>query len=323
MKPLHLTALIVLATLSVLAQNRQAPRTGTAGQFTVVETGIPELQAALKSGRITSRDLVIQYLTRIAMYEHTLHAAVAINANAIKEAEELDRERARGRVRGPLHGIPIAIKDNIQTTNMPTTGGALVFDGFIPSYEATLVTNLRKAGAVIIAKTTMTELANWVAGPPTPMPGNYSALGGYGMNPYDPRRDPREMSFDGRPALAPGGSSSGVGTAANFWAANVGTETSGSILSPANANMLAAVKPTVGRVSRYGVIPIVADQDTPGPMAKFVTDAAIMLGALEGKSPDSNDPATKSCTPPPNNDYTVFLKADALKGARIGIPRAN
>src|SRR5262249_34951981 len=124
-------------------------------------------------------------------------------------------------------------------------------------------------------------------------------------------------------ALNTGGSSSGTGTAANFWAANVGTETSGSILSPSNANMLAAVKPTVGRVSRYGVIPITADQDTPGPMAKFVTDAAIVLGALEGKSPDANDPATKTCTPPPNNDYTAFLKADALKGARIGIPRAN
>src|SRR5439155_20786372 len=139
MKPLHLNALIVLATLSVLAQNRQAPRTGTAGQFTVVETGIPELQSALKSGRITSRDLVIQYLTRIAMYEHTLHAALVINANAIKEAEELDRERAQGKVRGPLHGIPIAVKDNIQTTNIPTTGAMLPFAGYIPPYEARLV----------------------------------------------------------------------------------------------------------------------------------------------------------------------------------------
>ena len=114
------------------------------------------------------------------------------------------------------------------------------------------------------------------------MPGNYNGLGGYALNPYDPRRDPREQTGDGRPVLNTGGSSSGAGTAANFWAANVGTETSGSILSPANQNMLAAIKPTVGRVSRYGVIPITADQDTAGPMAKFVADAAILLGALEG-----------------------------------------
>ena len=142
------------------------------------------------------------------------------------------------------------------------------------------------------------------------------------MNPYDPRRDPREATGDGRPALATGGSSSGIGTAASFWAANVGTETSGSILSPANQNMLAAVKPTVGRVSRYGVIPITADQDTPGPMARTVTDVAILFGALESAAPDPNDPATKTCTPPPARDYTRFLKRDGLKGARIGIPRA-
>ena len=276
----------------------------------------------MKAGRVTSRELVLQYLTRIALYEDKLHAAITVNPNALKEAEALDRERARGRVRGPLHGIPIALKDNIQTTNMPTTGGALAFDGFVPPYEATLVTNLRKAGAVIVAKTTMTELANWVAGPPTPMPGNYSALGGYGMNPYDPRRDPREASFDGRPALGSGGSSSGVGTAANFWAANVGTETSGSILNPANQNMLVGIKPTVGRISRHGVIPITADQDTPGPLAKTVTDAAILLGAMEGAAPDPNDPATSACQPPPKNDYTRFLKPNGLKGARIGIPRA-
>ncbi len=130
------------------------------------------------------------------------------------------------------------MKDNIHTTDLPTTGGALAFAGFVPPYEATITKNLREAGAIIIAKTGMTELANWIAGPPTPMPANYNAIGGFGFNPYDPRRDPRPAS-DGRPALATGGSSSGIGTAANFWAANVGTETSGSILSPANQNMLA------------------------------------------------------------------------------------
>jgi amidase len=217
-----------------------------------------------------------------------------------------------------LHGIPIALKDNIHTTDMPTTGGALVFDGFVPPYEATVVKNLRDAGAVIVAKTGLTELANWVA---SGMPTNYNALKGYGFNPYDPRRDPREATFDGRPVLATGGSSSGIGTSANFWAANVGTETSGSILSPSNQNMLAGIKPTVGRVSRHGIIPITADQDTAGPMARTVTDAAILLGALEGAAPDPDDEATKRCSPPAGRDYTRFLDAKALHGSRIGVPR--
>ena len=290
--------------------------------FTVVEATIPEMRTAMEQGRVTSRELVLQYLVRIASYEDKLHAAITVNPHALAEAEARDRERAHGKVRGPLHGIPIALKDNIHTTDMPTTGGALAFDGFVPPYEATLTKNLRAAGAVIIAKTTMTELANWVAGAPTPMPANYNAIAGYGMNPYDPRRDPRPATFDGRPALPTGGSSSGIGTAASFWAANVGTETSGSILSPANQTMLAGIKPTVGRISRYGIIPITADQDTAGPLAKTVTDAAILLGAMEGASPDPNDPATQKCAPPPGRDYTRFLRRDGLKGARIGIPRA-
>jgi amidase len=310
MKPL---ILLLLSAVTVAAQQ----------PFTVVEAGIPEMRAAMEQRRITSRELVTQYLARIAMYEDKLHAAITVNRNALKEADERDRERAQGKIRGPLHGIPIALKDNIHTTDMPTTGGALAFEGFVPPYEATLTKNLREAGAIIVAKTGMTELANWVAGSPTPMPGNYNAIGGFGYNPYDPRRDPREATNDGRPALATGGSSSGIGTAANFWTANVGTETSGSILSPSNQNMLAAIKPTVGRVSRYGVIPITADQDTAGPMAKTVTDAAILLGALEGAAPDPNDPATQRCAPPAGRDYTRFLKPDGLKGARIGIPRAS
>ena len=175
-----------------------------------------------------------------------------MNPRALEEADERDRERRLRRVRGPLHGIPIALKDNIHTTNMPTTGGALAFAGLIPPYEATLTKNLRDAGAIIIAKTTMTELANWVA---AAMPTNYNSLSGFAFNPYDPRRDPRDATGDGRPVLATGGSSSGIGTAMSFWAANVGTETSGSILSPSNQNMLVGIKPTVGRVSRYGVIP--------------------------------------------------------------------
>jgi amidase len=315
------TALAVALSAALIGAAGDQSRPAAA-RFSIVEATLPEMQAAMKSGRVTSRQLVEQSLLRIAMYEDTLNAVITINKDALKEADERDRERRAGSARGPLHGIPVALKDNIHTTNMPTTGGALALDGFVPPYEATVTKNLRDAGAIIIAKTGMTELANWVAGGPTPMPGNYSALAGYGMNPYDPRRDPRDATFDGRPALATGGSSSGIGTASSFWAANVGTETSGSILSPANQNMLAAVKPTVGRISRHGVIPITADMDTPGPMARTVTDAAILLGALEGAAPGPNHPATSTCTPPPGRDYTRFLKRDALKGARIGIPRA-
>ena len=245
---------------------------------------------------------------------------MTVNAKALEEADRLDQEHKAGKIRGPLHGIPIALKDNILTTDIRTTGGAIAFEDLMPPYDATLTKNLREAGAVIIAKTTLTELANFIA---AGMPGNYNAVAGYALNPYDPRRDPRPATADGRPVLNTGGSSSGAGTAANFWAANVGTETSGSILSPSNQNMLAGIKPTVGRISRYGVIPITADQDTAGPMAKSVTDAAILFGALEGASPDPNDPATKTCQAPPNRDYTPFLKRDGLKGARIGIPRAN
>jgi amidase len=300
-------------SIASAAQSRNAP------PFNVVEATIPQMQAAMTEGRITSRELVQLHLARIALYEDRLNAVITVNPRALQEAEERDRERAQGRTRGPLHGIPIALKDNIHTTDMPTTGGALAFDGFVPPYDATLVKNLREAGAVILAKAGLTELANFVA---SGMPGNYNALTGYGLNPYDPRRDPREATADGRPALGTGGSSSGIGTAASFWAGNVGTETSGSILSPSNQNMLAAVKPTVGRVSRHGVIPITADQDTAGPMARTVTDAAILLGALESKTPDPDDAATGRCTPPEGRDYTRFLNADGLKGARIGIPRA-
>src|SRR6185436_10195829 len=312
-------AAAAVAALPAAAQRR----TTTAPAFTVVEATIPDMQAAMKAGRVTSRELVQQSLTRIAYYEDRLNAVITVNREALTEADERDRERAQGRIRGPLHGIPVALKDNVHTTNMPTTAGALAFTGLIPSYEATLTKNLRDGGAVIIAKTGMTELANWVAGAPTPMPGNYNAMHGWAYNPYDPRRDPRDATADGRPALATSGSSSGVGTAASFWAANVGTETSGSILSPSNQNMLAGVKPTVGRISRYGVIPITADQDTPGPMARTVTDAAILLGALEGAAPDPHDAATTRCTPPPGRDYTRFLLPGSLKGARIGVPRAS
>lgn len=312
------------AAVAVLSAQARKPASRAAvpppPPFTVVDATIPEMRAAMEQGRVTSKELVRECLVRIATYEKRLNGVMSVNPRALEDAEARDVERAQKKIRGPLHGIPIALKDNIHTMDMPTTGGALAFAGLVPPYEATLTKNLRDAGAVIIAKTVLTELANWVA---TGMPGNYSALGGYGMNPYDPRRDPRDANADGRPVMTTGGSSSGIGTAASFWAANVGTETSGSILSPSNANMLVGIKPTVGRISRYGVIPITADQDTPGPMARTVTDAAIMLGALEGAQPDPNDAATKTCAAPAGRDYTKFLNPNGLKGARIGIPRAS
>ena len=313
------TLLTVAALLGASLWSCTSPQAG-GERFDVVEASIPEMQRAMEEGRVTSRALVEAHLLRIALYEERVNAVIAINADALAEADRLDQERAEGRVRGPLHGIPVALKDNVHTTHIPTTGGTLAFEGFVPPYEATLTANLREAGAIILAKTVMTELANFMG---SGMPGNYSAVGGFGMNPYDPRPDPREGRNDGRPVMGTGGSSSGIGTAMSFWAANVGTETSGSILSPSNSNMLAAIKPTVGRVSRYGVIPITADQDIAGPMARTVTDAAIMLGVLEGAEPDPNDAATLRCEPPPNGDYTALLRADGLRGARIGIPRAS
>ena len=187
----------------VLALCALVPATAATQQpratFDVAEATIPQMQAALDR---RTRDVA---RTRAALSR--AHRDVRAHAqrrdcgepDALAEADALDRERAAGHVRGPLHGIPVALKDNIHTTNMPTTGGALAFKGLVPPYEATLTKNLKDAGAIIIAKTVMTELANWVAGGPTPMPGNYSAVGGYGMNPYDPRPDPRPGFNDGRP----------------------------------------------------------------------------------------------------------------------------
>jgi amidase len=322
---LMLSMALALSTITTRAQNptRVLPRLMG---FDVVEASIYDMQTAMQRGRVTSKELVLQSFARIAFYKDLLNPTISLYRDAVAEAELLDLERAQGKYRGPLHGIPVAVKDNINTTFMPTSGGALAFRGYTPPYDATLVTNLKNAGAVIVAKTVMTELANWVT---NGMPGNYSAVGGWGMNPYDPRRDPRAgndafgIPFnDGRSAMNVAGSSSGIGTAASLWAANVGTETSGSILSPSNQTMLVGIKPTVGRISRWGIIPITADQDTAGPLARNVTDAAIMLGALEGY-PDSNDPATTICSAPPGHDYQQFLRLAGLRGKRIGIPRAN
>lgn len=311
------TAALLAAANTIDAQRR--PAAPPPSPVTVVEASIADLRAAMEQKRTTAREIVLQSLARIAAYEDRINAIITVNPRALQIADSLDRLRAAGRILGPLHGIPVALKDNIHTTDMPTTGGALAFADLVPPYEATLTTHLKAAGAIIIAKTQLTELANWVA---SGMPTNYNALTGYGFNPFDPRRDPREAFFDGRPVLATGGSSSGTGTNVSFWLGNVGTETSGSILSPSHQNMLVGIKPTVGRISRHGVIPITADQDTPGPMTRTVADAALLLGVLEGAQPDPNDPATTGCPRVPGNDYTRFLDANALQGARIGIPRA-
>jgi amidase len=315
---------------------RPAPTQGfeVARSFELVEATIPDIVSALESHRINSKQLVKLYLDRIAEFEGTLNAFIRVNPDAIAIAHERDVERAHGDIRGPLHGVPIVLKDNIHTLDMITTGGALAFAGLRPPYESTLSQKLRDAGAVIVGKTVLTELANWVS---DHMPGNYSAVGGYGMNPWDPRPDPRHVLApdpnpgvaahhffdDGRPVMATGGSSSGIATSANLAMANVGTETSGSILSPSNQTMLAGIKPTVGLISRYGVIPITADQDTAGPMARDLESAAIMLGVMQGYDP--HDPATAACLTPGNcfDDYTLFLQAGGLAGARIGVPQAG
>lgn len=312
-------AVLLITPNAVLAAEGGEATSPQALGFSVVEASIADLQAALRDGHASSRELVLQYLARIGTWENVLNATLAVNAHALAEADVLDRERAAGRLRGPLHGIPIALKDNIQTTNMPTTAGTLRFADLIPPYEATLTRNLREGGAIILAKTVMTEMANWMV---INMPNNYSSLGGVAFNPYDPRRDPRPGFDDGRPVLPTGSSSSGAGTAMSLWAANVGTETTVSIIGPASAAMLAAIKPTAGRVSRHGIVPVSLDQDTAGPMARSVADAAVLLGVLEGRAPDPDDSLTGRCASPPDQDYTPFLQADALRGARIGVPRA-
>jgi len=309
--------LLAIAAGSAVLSACGAPEPQPTLPFTVVEASIPEMQKAMADGRTTSREIVTQYLTRIGLYEDALNAAASINAHALAQADTLDQERAAGRLRGPLHGIPIALKDNILTTaDLPTSGGMLAFKSYMAPYDATLVTNLKGAGAIILAKSNLSELAGWFGS--DRRPGGYSAAAGQSYNPYDPR-----ANEDGTPVLEVSGSSSGVGVAANLWAGNVGTSTGGSIEGPSNANMLAGIRPSTGRISRYGIVPLSLDQDTAGPMARTVADAAILLGAMEGASADPNDPRTSECQAPPNRDYTVFLRADALKGTRIGIPRSG
>jgi amidase len=311
--------LAVLLAFAVVGGTRPAAQHQGTSQFQLVEATLGDIQKALQTKLITSEQLVEMYLARIAAYDQAgpaLNAYIHVNANAADEARQLDALRHPGRSRRPLYGVPVALKDIIDTADMPTTGGSMTLAGSTPPTDAFVTRKLREAGAIILGKLTLTEFANFIA---IGMPAGYSGLGLYGFNPYDPRVLP---GGDGRPVLSPGGSSSasGISVAANLVAVAVGTETSGSILSPASANGVVGIKPTVGLISRSGIIPITADQDTAGPFGRTVEDAAILLGVLAGFDPA--DPATSACLTPGNcfSDYTRFLDKKALKGARIAVP---
>ena len=311
-------AAAVLAA-AVCGRSAQAAE-GSAGasRLQLVEATIAELQQALQTGLITSEQLVRMYRARIDAYDKAgpkVNAFLFVNPNAEVEARRLDAARQPGDSRRPLYGIPVLLKDNVDTADMPTTAGSVALAGSMPLDDAFITRKLRAAGAILLGKATLTEFANFIA---LAMPTGYSSLGGFGFNPYDPRVLP---GGDGRPVLQTGGSSSGpgIGVNANLVTIAIGTETSGSILSPASANGLVGIKPTVGLVSRDGVIPITADQDTPGPIARTVADAAILLGVIAGFDPA--DPATAACRTPGNcfSDYTRFLDRKALEGARIAV----
>ena len=325
MKHFFATLTVVCCIALTFGHTISAQRGGHQGtaQLNLVEATVPELLKALQTGLITSEQLVQMYLARIAAYDDAgpgLNAFLTVNPNAVAEARALDAARHPGIERSPLYGIPVLLKDNVDTADMPTTAGSVALAGSIPPDDAFIARKLREAGAIILGKATLTEFANFLT---NGMPAGYSSLGGYGFNPYDPRPDPRPLpQGDGRPVLSPGGSSSGSGiaVAANLVAVAVGTETSGSILSPASSNMAVGIKPTVGLISRDGIIPITADQDTAGPITRTVTDAAILLGVLAGHDP--TDSATDACLTPGNcfSNYTQFLDKEALAGARIAVP---
>lgn len=267
--------------------------------------GIQQLQQAMASGALTSVALTRAYLARIgdlSVHGPHLNAVRALDPAALGLAATADAERAAGIVRGVLHGIPLLLKDNIDVLGMPTTAGSLALADSHPAADAPLVTGLTSAGAVVLGKTNLTEFANWTS---EGMPSGYSSLGGQVINPYDASRTPSGSS-----------AGSAVAAAVALAAATVGTETSGSILSPAQACSVVGVKPTVGLISRSGVVPISATQDTPGPMTRSVWDAAAVLTALAGTDP--RDPATAD-NPLADVDFTAGLTGRALRGARLGV----
>jgi len=274
----------------------------------VAEASIAELQAAMAEGRATAGSLVEAYERRIARFDREgpkLNSVLELNPEARSIARSLDRERKQFGPRGPLHGIPVLLKDNIDTADrLHTSAGSLALKDSIAASDAPLVTGLRAAGAIILGKANMTEWANFMA---VGMKSGYSSRGGQVLNPYG-------ASFD----VSGSSSGSAVAVAASLCAVAVGTETSGSIISPASNNSVVGIKPTVGLISRRGVIPISSTQDTPGPFARTVADAAAVLGALTVI--DRCDPAMRSA-PARQTDYSASLVADGLRGARIGVPR--
>jgi amidase len=277
--------------------------------FEFDEASIAELQEALQRGRLSARSLTEKYLERIEEVDRrgpSLNSVIETNPDALSIAEALDRERKAGRVRGPLHGIPVLIKDNIDTADrMSTTAGSLALVGAKPARDAFIAQRLRDAGAVILGKTNLSEWANFRS---THSSSGWSGRGGQTRNPYVLDRNPCGSS-----------SGSGAAVAANLCAVAVGTETDGSIVCPSSANSVVGIKPTLGLVSRSGIIPIAHSQDTAGPMARTVADAAILLGALAGV--DNNDPVTRESRAHLLNDYTKFLDANGMRGARLGIAR--
>ena len=277
--------------------------------FELDEMTIAELQDGMKSGKFTSRSIVKKYLDRIDEIDKkgpAINSVIEVNPDAVAIAESLDRERKEKGSRGPLHGIPILIKDNIDTADrMMTTAGSLALLGSTPSQDSFVAKRLREAGVVILGKTNLSEWANFRSNHAT---SGWSGRGGQTKNPYVLDRNPCGSS-----------SGSGAAAAANLCAAAIGTETDGSVVCPSSANSLVGIKPTLGIVSRAGIIPIAHSQDTPGPMARTVTDAAVLLGALTGIDP--RDSATKLSQGKSKRDYTQFLDKDGLRGARLGVAR--
>ncbi|WP_375743802.1 amidase [Corallococcus interemptor] len=305
-------AAAVTGALAARDARAAAPPAATAapGAFALEEATVAELRAGLESGRHTARGLTEAYLERIRALDRTgdlpLCSVIELNPDALSQADALDAERKAKGARGPLHGVPVLIKDNIATADkMQTTAGSLALVGAVPPRDAFIVERLRAAGAVLLGKTNLSEWANFRS---THSTSGWSGRGGLCRNPYALDRTPSGSS-----------SGSGAATAASFCAVSVGTETDGSIVSPASACSLVGLKPTVGLVSRAGIIPISSTQDTAGPMTRTVADAAALLGVLAGEDP--RDPATAAGRGRAHPDYTKFLDPQGLTGARIGVPR--
>ena len=278
--------------------------------FPLNEITIPQLQEKMSKGEFSSRKITELYLKRIEAIDQsgpTLKAIIEINPDALSIADAMDKERKEGKLRGPLHGIPILIKDNINSGDkMMTTAGALALKGNVAAKDAFIIGKLREVGAVLLGKTNLSEWANFRS---TRSSSGWSSRGGQTKNPYIQDRSSSGSS-----------SGSGAAVAANFCAIAIGTETDGSIIAPSSFCGIVGIKPTVGLWSRSGIIPISATQDTAGPMSRTVTDAAILLGALAGI--DEADPITKQSEGKGRKDYTSFLNLKGLKGKRIGIEKS-